>query len=152
MSSAKVPGKFPEIIIFQYCGNLHVHGNDALQLELYRSRGCDDVNAFRRQRFLLQGLFRSNIHPFWWALNKSMFLSDGFHVVNHTFNAGSHPRSHNACDGRNAVRHEQSNHPLVLLNPLLRGSFQEFCIALLTYHVMIKNLQAKAKSASRQEM
>ena len=98
------------------------------------------------------GLLRSTIHSLWWALKKSTFLSDGFHFVNHTCHAGFHPRSHNACDGRNTVSHEQRNCQLVLLKPSIRGCSRDFYIAPLGYHVMIRNFQAKVKSASGQEM
>ena len=96
------------------------------------------------------GLFRSAQHTLWWATKNTTFVSDRFHVDNHTCHRGFHPDSYNYLNGRNTVSHEQRNRPIANLKGSLRNCSQSLYVSLLAYHTLYLNLKAKIRQKQAQ--
>ena len=88
------------------------------------------------------GLLKSSQHTLWWAILDTTFLSDRFHIGNHTCHNGFHPDSHNEMNGRNTLSHEQRNRPIAKMKESLRNCSQVLYTSLLSYHTIYLNLQA----------
>ena len=88
------------------------------------------------------GLLKSAQHTLWWAVQDVTFISDRFHIDNHTCHRGFHPDCHNLLNGYNTVSHEQRNRSIAMLKDSMRNSGQLLYTSLLAYQTMYLNLKA----------
>jgi len=84
-------------------------------------------------------------------LEKTVFVSDAFHIVNHTCADSFHPSSYPALNCINSVSHEQRNKSIAELKGSLRQCSRDTYIIVLSYHAAVLKLIAIARKTHRMQ-
>jgi len=92
------------------------------------------------------GAVRSALGMLPFLLAKSTVTSDEFHVVNHVCTILFDPRSFWWTAAANTVEHEQRNRAIKMLHRALRATGQVEYTNGLSYHMLLQNIRAQARS------